>query len=107
MLRKYQEECRDAVLNEWFVKEHLRTLGVLPTAAGKTVIAASIIEEIIDKANHILFLAHRGELLEQAQDKIYKFTGIESAIEKAEKTSIGSDKKVVVASITVIFLKGF
>lgn len=99
MLRKYQEECRDAVLNEWFVKEHLRTLGVLPTAAGKTVIAASIIQETIDKAKHILFLAHRGELLEQAKDKIYKFTGIESAIEKAEQTSIGSGKKVVVASI--------
>lgn len=99
MLRKYQEECRDAVLDEWFVKGHLRTLGVLPTAAGKTVIAASIIEETVDKAKHILFLAHRGELLEQAQDKIYRFTGIESAIEKAEKTSIGTDKKVVVASI--------
>ena len=98
-LRKYQQECRDAVLSEWYEKEHLRTLGVLPTAAGKTVIAASIIEEVQNRSNHILFLAHRGELLDQAKDKIYKFTGIESAIEKADQTSIGSGKKVVVASI--------
>ena len=102
MLRKYQQECVDAVLNEWYVNEHLRTLGVLPTAAGKTVIAANIIQETINKANHILFLAHRGELLDQAQDKIKKFTGIDSAIEKAEQSSLGSEKKVVVASIQTL-----
>lgn len=101
-LRPYQKECRDAVLDEWFVKGRLHTLGVLMTASGKTIIAASIIEKVIDKAKHILFLAHRGELLEQAQDKIYRFAQIEGAIEKADQTSIGTNKKLVIGSVQTL-----
>jgi superfamily II DNA or RNA helicase len=102
MLRPYQQECIDAIKHEWFEEEHSRTLGVLPTASGKTIIAAGLIQDLIDSSKRVLFLAHRNELINQAYDKIKSFTGIECAIEKAEETSIGKDNKVVVGSIQTL-----
>ena len=45
----------------------------------------------------MLILAHRGELLEQASDKIRKSTGLGCAMEKAEESCQGSWFRVVVA----------
>jgi superfamily II DNA or RNA helicase len=47
----------------------------------------------------VLILAHRGELLEQAADKIGKATGLGCATEKAEETCLGSWFRVVVGSV--------
>lgn len=44
-------------------------------------------------------MAHRAELLDQASDKIKKATGLVSAIEKAEQSSLGSWYRVVVGSV--------
>ena len=46
-----------------------------------------------------LVLAHRGELLEQAADKIKRSTGLASAVEKAEQTCLDSWCRVVVGSV--------
>ena len=50
----------------------------------------------------VLVLAHRGELLDQAADKLEKSTGLKCATEKAEQTSIGSWYRVVVGSIQTL-----
>lgn len=46
-----------------------------------------------------MILAHRGELLDQAADKIGKSTGLGCATEKAEQTCIGSWFRIVVGSV--------
>lgn len=96
-LRPYQQAARDAVFTEW---ENVRsTLLVLPTGTGKTVVFAKIAEECVRRKGRTLILAHRGELLDQAQDKIGKVTGLGCAVEKAEQTAIGSWFRITVGSV--------
>nr|DAN16154.1 MAG TPA: Chromatin remodeling complex ATPase [Caudoviricetes sp.] len=97
-LRPYQEEARAKVQQEW--KEGgKRTLLVLPTGCGKTIVFSKIIEDRVKMGERVLVLAHRSELLEQASDKLMTATGLGTALEKAENTSIGSWFRVVVGSV--------
>ena len=96
-LRPYQSEARDAVLAQWETVD--RTLLVLPTGCGKTIVFAKIAEECVRRGRRVLILAHRGELLEQAADKIRKSTGLISAVEKAESTCLGSWYRITVGSV--------
>lgn len=97
-LRPYQVQARDAVLNEW-EEGRKKTLLVLPTGCGKTIVFSSVTEKQVDAGDRVLILAHRGELLTQAADKLYKTTGIEAALEKAESTSLGAKEPVTVGSV--------
>lgn len=97
-LRPYQEESKNAVLNEWD-KGVLRTLLVLPTGCGKTIVFSKIIEERVKKGDRVLVLAHRGELLEQAADKLEKSTGLKCSVEKAENSCLGSWFRITVGSV--------
>ena len=97
-LRPYQEEARAKVQQEW--KEgRKRTLLILPTGCGKTIVFSKIIEDRVKMGERVLVLAHRSELLEQASDKLMTATGLGTALEKAENTSIGSWFRVVVGSV--------
>lgn len=95
--RPYQEEARQAIFEQWDSVD--KTLLVLPTGCGKTVVFAKVTEDCVRNGDRVLILAHRGELLEQASDKIQKFTGLMCATEKAEETCLGSWFRVVVGSI--------
>lgn len=95
--RPYQEEAKQAVLREWN-EGRRRTRLVIPTAGGKTVIFSSIIGEQVKKGHRVLIMAHRGELLEQAADKLKAVTGLDAAFEKAGSTSLGSFLSVTVGS---------
>lgn len=97
-LRPYQETARQKVQEEWESGKK-RTLLVLPTGTGKTIVFSKIIEDRVRKGERVLVIAHRGELLEQASDKLYKSTGLKTATEKAEQTSLGSFYRVVVGSV--------
>ncbi len=96
-LRPYQQEAKDAIFEQWDngVK---KTLLVLPTGCGKTVVFAKVTEDCVRQGNRVLILAHRGELLDQAADKLMKTTGLGCALEKAENTCLGSWFRVVVGS---------
>ena len=98
-LRPYQQEAVDAVLTEWESNGRDKTLLVLPTGTGKTVVFSKVTEEQVRRGDRVLILAHRGELLEQAADKLYKVTGLRCAVEKAEQTSLGSWFRVTVGSV--------
>ncbi len=98
-LRPYQSEAKAAVLAEWDEKNVDRTLLVLPTGCGKTIVFSDITADRVSKGNRVLILAHRGELLDQAADKLYKSTGLKCAVEKAEETCLGSWYRVVVGSV--------
>lgn len=100
-LRPYQETARQKVQEEW-EEGKKRTLLVLPTGTGKTIVFSKIIEDRVRKGERVLVIAHRGELLEQASDKLYKSTGLKTATEKAEQTSLGSFYRVVVGSVQTL-----
>ena len=100
-LRQYQEEAKDAVLREWD-KGIQRTLLVMVTGGGKTIIFSKVIEECVRGGQRVLVLAHRGELLDQAADKLAKSTGLQCATEKAEQSCLDSVNRwyrVVVGSV--------
>ena len=109
-LRPYQNEAKTAVLKEWD-EGNAKTLLVLPTGTGKTIVFSSITEECVRRGERVLILAHRGELLEQAADKLKKSTGLNCAVEKAEQSCLGSWYRVVVGSVQTLMrekrLSGF
>lgn len=96
-LRPYQQEAKESVFQEWDKVD--RTLVVLPTGCGKTIVFAKVTEECVRQGKRVLILAHRGELLDQASDKIAKATGLRCAVEKAEETCLGSWFRITVGSV--------
>ncbi|MDT0280213.1 MULTISPECIES: DEAD/DEAH box helicase [Enterococcus] len=100
-LRPYQQEARSAIQKEW-TDGKKKTLLVLPTGCGKTIVFSKVIEDRVRKGERVLVLAHRGELLDQASDKLQKSTGLKTATEKAEQTSLGSFFRVVVGSVQTL-----
>ncbi|MCD8021495.1 MAG: DEAD/DEAH box helicase [Lachnospiraceae bacterium] len=97
-LRPYQIEAKQAVISEW-EHGHQKTLLVLPTGCGKTVVFASVTENQVSKGHRVLIMAHRGELLTQAADKLRTASGLDSVLEKAESSSLGSFIPVTVGSV--------
>lgn len=100
-LRPYQQEAKEAVFEQW-ENGTRRTLLVLPTGCGKTIVFAKITEDCVRHGDRVLILAHRGELLEQAADKIHKATGLGCAVEKAEESCQGSWFRIVVGSVQTL-----
>lgn len=100
-LRPYQQQAKEAVLSEW-QKGIRKTLLVLVTGGGKTIIFSKITEDCVRNGERVLILAHRGELLDQAADKLKKATNLGCATEKAEESCIGSWFRVVVGSVQTL-----
>nr|DAZ24940.1 MAG TPA: Chromatin remodeling complex ATPase [Caudoviricetes sp.] len=97
-LRPYQAEAKQAILSAWD-EGYRKTLLVLPTGCGKTVVFSSVTENQVNKGHRVLIMAHRGELLDQAADKLKEASGLDSVLEKAESTSLGSFLPVTVGSV--------
>ncbi|MDY4405226.1 DEAD/DEAH box helicase [Blautia sp.] len=100
-LRPYQQEAREAIFTQWDSGVR-KTLLVLPTGCGKTIVFAKVTEDCVRHGDRVLILAHRGELLEQAADKIHKSTGLGCAVEKAEESCQGSWFRIVVGSVQTL-----
>lgn len=100
-LRPYQQEAKEAIFDQWNSGVD-KTLLVLPTGCGKTIVFAKVTEDCVRQGRRVLILAHRGELLEQAADKIYKSTGLMSAVEKAENSCLGSWFRITVGSVQTL-----
>ena len=97
-LRPYQKKAKEAVFEQW-ENGTRKTLLVLPTGCGKTIVFAKITEDCVRNGDRVLILAHRGELLDQAADKIAKATGLRCATEKAEQSCLGSWFRITVGSV--------
>lgn len=100
-LRPYQQEAREAIHAEWN-KGLKRTLLVLPTGSGKTIVFSAVIEDKVREGRKILVLAHRGELLQQAADKLEASTGLRCSVEKAEESCLESWFRVTVGSVQTL-----
>ena len=100
-LRPYQQEAREAIAREWD-EGRRKTLLVLPTGTGKTIVFAMVAKDAVDAGGRVLVLAHRGELLQQAADKIGAATGLGCSVEKADRTCLGEWFRVVVGSVQTL-----
>jgi len=68
-LRPYQTRAIET-LGAHVERGARRILLVAPTGAGKTVVAASIVQAAAARGEHVLFLAHRRELIQQTYRKL-------------------------------------
>ena len=100
-LRTYQQEAHDAIFSEWD-SGNSKTLLVLPTGCGKTIVFAKVAEDCVRGGDRVLVLAHRGELLDQAADKILTACRLGCAVEKAEQSCLGSWFRIVVGSVQTL-----
>lgn len=100
-LRPYQLAAKEAIQNEWN-KGVDKTLMVLPTGTGKTIVFSKLAEDCVRDGERVLILAHRGELLDQAADKLNQATGLRCAVEKAESSCQDSWFRVVVGSVQTL-----
>jgi superfamily II DNA or RNA helicase len=99
ILRDYQQQSIDAVLLKWNGFDRL--LGVAPTGSGKTIKFAHIASARAQDGGRVLILAHRDELITQAQDKLFKACELQTSKEKAEDHA-DLDAGVVVASVQTL-----
>lgn len=99
--RPYQQEAKEAIFEEWN-KGNKRTLLVLPTGTGKTIVFSGVTSDCVRNGERVLIMAHRGELLEQAADKLSKSMGLGCAVEKAKESCLGSWFRVVVGSVQTL-----
>jgi len=100
-LRPYQLAAKEAIFSEWD-KGIKKTLLVLPTGTGKTIVFSKVIEDCVRDGERVLVLAHRAELLDQAADKLQQSTGLMCATEKAEESCLESWFRVVVGSVQTL-----
>ena len=101
--RPYQAEAIRALADGW-AGQHNRLAIVLPTGAGKTVIIANLVHQLLDGLNgrRALVIAHREELLEQAAAKLRAVDpALRVGIVKAERDE-HHDVDVIVASIQTL-----
>jgi len=90
-LRPYQKEALQALDKSRSQNKLHKDLIVLPTGAGKTIVAGQDLKNILEGTEHNgLFLAHRDELLNQCQDKLEQVwpTVITGKV-KAEQNDLG------------------
>jgi superfamily II DNA or RNA helicase len=74
-LRPYQQKAIEKIESEW-ESGNRRTLYVAGTGTGKTIVMSGLVHRIASRGGRTLILAHRGELLDQAADKIQAMTGL-------------------------------
>jgi superfamily II DNA or RNA helicase len=101
--RPYQVDAIKALTAGWTGLNN-RLAVVLPTGAGKTVVFANLISEMLDELDgqRALVIAHREELLGQAADKIRAVRpDLRVGIVKAERDE-HQDVDVIVASIQTL-----
>lgn len=99
LLRYYQEECQQAVLAGIASGERAQ-LVVMATGLGKSVVFAALVR---DFPGNVLVLAHRDELIQQAQRHLEAATGEPVEVEQAELTSWRG--RIVVGSVQSVCRK--
>lgn len=96
-LRPYQQEAHDAVIGGWAELDKL--LLSMATGTGKTIVFANIVKTMVDRGHRPLILAHRDELIRQAQEQLKVAVDIDTAVEKGSESAYGSFFPVTVGSV--------
>jgi len=93
ILRKYQIDFVESVFVKW--SEFNRLLGIAPTGAGKTLIAAEICKRI---SGNVLFLVDAKELLKQGAEKIQDWCGVFVGLEQGKSHANPGEDRIVIAT---------
>ncbi len=80
---------------------HKRVLLVLPTGAGKTTVASEVIYRTADKGNKTMFIAHRGELVKQANSRLQQY-GVTSDLILPSQGYFLANNSIVASQQTLI-----
>ena len=101
-LRYYQKEAIQAIVEDY--KEVDRTLIVSATGTGKTLTFNSLAKKYADEGKKVLILAHRGELLSQAEEK-YRMIDedVEIAFEQGTNRAHDTEHNVIIASVQSLY----
>lgn len=106
ILRPYQTGAvsglRDAIRRLRSIGKKARVLLVSPTGSGKTVILADVIGGAEKRGSHILFLAHRKELIDQTSRKLDDIGVAHGVIQAGHARSDLGGAAVQVASIQTL-----
>ena len=100
-LRPYQDRAISSLRAE-FARGKRAPVLVLPTGAGKTVVAAEIIRLTIERGRRVLFLAHRQELVSQSVAKLEAAGVTDLRIIQAANDAGRVNAPVAVASIPTL-----
>lgn len=93
-LRPYQTEAIDAVMRELVTRRS--TVIEAATGTGKSRTGSQMVRTFVDEGKRVLWLAHRGELIDQAE-RAHRAVGLEPGVEKAGRRA--KDERVVIASV--------
>lgn len=99
-LREHQERAI-AMLREGFRAGHLRQVLVMPTGAGKTITAATIVRSARERGKVSLFIVDRIALAEQAVETMMRL-GLSVSVLRGEDSRIIAGHDVIVASIQTL-----
>jgi len=103
ILRDYQEEALAKLIEGWSDENFRRQLLVLATGLGKTICFAHAIEWALSNGKKSLVLAHREELLEQAEEKIRRVIGNHHFIGREQGQNYASlEDSIVTASVPTL-----
>lgn len=101
ILRSYQQRAI-AELRQTYAGGRRAPCLVLPTGAGKTVVAAEIIRAATALKRRVLFLAHRRELIDQSRDKLENAGITRLRVIRASEDSGCAADTVTVASVPTL-----
>lgn len=98
-LRDYQKQSIASILEA--MEHELNVLLQAPTGAGKTIIFSALIKKLLEQTpgGRILLLAHRQELISQAEEKLRK---VWEEVPGIAIACAGKDKRVVINGNIVI-----
>src|SRR5215472_2237209 len=97
-LRDYQADICDQISR----LDH--PLVPLAVGGGKTVVAAEVVKEAVNRGQHALFTVHRRELVHQASGKLLA-NGVDHAILMGAETSEYLGQRCIVASIQTLYAR--
>lgn len=98
-LRYYQKDAKQGVYNSWD-NGYFKTLLTVPTGGGKTVIASSLIQDLVSEKARVLFLANRTELISQT-DATMKRIGVTPSLITAQRVEINSHQVAIAMHATL------
>ena len=70
-LRPYQLALKNKAREAF--KKNKKVILLAPCGSGKTIIASSIMQDVIKKGNKVWFIVHRSELMKQANDTLERY----------------------------------
>ena len=101
-LRYYQKESVNKVWEYIRLKEGNPCI-VLPTGAGKTIVLAEIVKNVVSWDSRVLLLSHVKELLKQGEEKINSMVDVDVGVYSAGLNSRDTEQQVLICGIQSVY----